>query len=358
MIPTPFVTQIKDGLSGVYQATTSKPNMQPHSTSTKSKLEGYSGHMSKVPIYTKGESIPYLPPLQQHLWIFCHALIPIFLHQAWLSYTGHESLTRLAAFILYTVAYVVITKRQVNLFRRLRYRYGFLDGDEHGRDRIPKDCPGKGIGTAIKGAIWRIATVTGLSYERSRPPAAALGAWKWWLWLSLEIGLHSIVLDFWYYWYHRAMHEFAYLWQYHRRHHLAKHPVTVLAAYADHEQELFDIVLIPLTTYTTLRFLGLRLGFYEWWICQQYLVFGELSAHSGLRIHATMPTTLTWLLRLFDTELSTEDHDLHHRHGWRKSYNYGKQTRLWDRVFGTWRDRIESAEANIDYADQVHLPVL
>lgn len=38
---------------------------------------------------------------------------------------------------------------------------------------------------------------------------------------------------------------------------------------------------------------------------------------------------------MFDMELVIEDHDLHYRNGWRRSHNYGKQTRLWDRLFGT-----------------------
>ncbi|RMZ86784.1 hypothetical protein DV736_g5990, partial [Chaetothyriales sp. CBS 134916] len=45
-----------------------------------------------------------------------------------------------------------------------------------------------------------------------------------------------------------------------------------------------------------------------------------------------------------------EDHDLHHRVGWKKSHNYGKQTRLWDRLFGTCTDRIECHYSNIDWS--------
>lgn len=62
--------------------------------------------------------------------------------------------------------------------------------------------------------------------------------------------------------------------------------------------------------------------------------------------------------------------DLHHRNGWRKSSkyaivlslylascahdvsssSYGKQTRIWDVLFGTTRPRIEMVPENIDWS--------
>lgn len=48
-------------------------------------------------------------------------------------------------------------------------------------------------------------------------------------------------------------------------------------------------------------------------------------------------------------ELCLEDHDLHHRQGWKKSGNYGKQTRMWDVIFGTCKPRIESQDQYIDW---------
>jgi sterol desaturase/sphingolipid hydroxylase (fatty acid hydroxylase superfamily) len=45
---------------------------------------------------------------------------------------------------------------------------------------------------------------------------------------------------------------------------------------------------------------------------------------------------------------------LHHRKGYRKSGNYGKQTKLWDRLFGTEMPRIECE--NVDFDHRVHMP--
>jgi sterol desaturase/sphingolipid hydroxylase (fatty acid hydroxylase superfamily) len=88
-----------------------------------------------------------------------------------------------------------------------------------------------------------------------------------------------------------------------------------------------------------------------------YVVFSELFGHSGVRVLASPPSTLTWLLRLGGVELVVEDHDLHHRKGWKKSSNYGKQTRLWDWMFGTSRERIECVPSNIDYNTIVEMPL-
>jgi sterol desaturase/sphingolipid hydroxylase (fatty acid hydroxylase superfamily) len=104
--------------------------------------------------------------------------------------------------------------------------------------------------------------------------------------------------------------------------------------------------------------LGIPLDFYSWWICHQYVAFTEVWGHSGLRVYLTTPSTLSWLLQLLRAEIVVEDHDLHHRRGWRKSHNYGKQTRVWDRLFGTTTDRIESLPSNTDYDHVAHMPIL
>jgi hypothetical protein len=60
-------------------------------------------------------------------------------------------------------------------------------------------------------------------------------------------------------------------------------------------------------TYFTLKLMGLPMGFYEWHICNLYLLFSEAAGHSGLRIHATSPNPLTRLMRILDAELVIEE---------------------------------------------------
>ncbi|KAF2238749.1 hypothetical protein EV356DRAFT_506123 [Viridothelium virens] len=305
----------------------------------------------RIPIHQKDDPMPNLPDWRVHCWILIHALIPIAIQQIYCS-LFNRNLHPIAAFFLYSMAFKCNGIREIQILRQLGHRYGFLDGDKHFRDEVPDDCVAKVLYSLFSTATFRCMIGVMLSYRRSQLPSSLSLPW-----LVVEIGAYSIVLDFWFYWYHRCMHEVDGLWKYHRTHHLTKHPNPLLTLYADYEQEIFDIAGVPLMTYGTLKLMGFPMGFYEWWICQQYVVFTELFGHSGLRIYATPPSTVTWLLRLFDAELQTEDHDLHHRKGWRKSHNYGKQTLVWDRLFNTCHPRIEATKENADYDNPAIMPL-
>lgn len=303
-----------------------------------------------VPAHEKQDKLPYVPDWSMHRWVLYHAFIPLVLHHLYTVYTG-QNLGPLGAFLLYSGAFKANAIHELHVLRRMGHIWGFFDGDKHDRDGVPD----VGVAKVVFSLVWTstarpIFTIF-LSYRRNLAPDSIN-----WYWLPLEMGLYGIILDFWFYWYHRIMHDVGSLWKYHRTHHLTKHPNPLLTLYADSEQEFFDIAGIPLMTYFTMKLMGMPMGFYEWWLCHQYVVFAELAGHSGLRIHATPPNTLSWLLKWFDAELVIEDHDLHHRYGWKTSHNYGKQTRLWDRIFGTCRDRIESVDKNVDYRVTAPMP--
>ena len=281
-----------------------------------------------VPVFAKTDPIPYMPQWQQHVLVLVHAFIPLLLHQAFVSLTGYH-LGPIAAGIYYTVAFDIAVVREVWLIRRLAYRYGYLDGDVHPRDEVPDVGVNKIASVLNKVTGARMLMAIYFSYNANLAPFDAMAEPKWWAWLLLEISIYPLILDFWFYWYHRAMHDIPGLWQFHRTHHLTKHPNALMSAYADHTQELFDIAMIPLFTYLTMRAMGIQLGFYEWWVCHQYIAYTEAGGHSGLRVHLTPPNPLDPLLKFFNMELALEDHDLHHRKGWRKSHNYSKQCRIW-----------------------------
>ncbi|KAJ5964682.1 uncharacterized protein N7479_004558 [Penicillium vulpinum] len=306
----------------------------------------------EVPIFSKKDKIPVMREWTAHLWILLHAAIPLAIHHAYTIYTG-QNMHLIAAFTLYASAFKLNGIHEMHIMRRLGQVYGFLDGDKHARDEIPNVGVSKVIRELISISTLRMVMAVVLTYQPGETPTSL--EWKW---LPLEIGMYSITVDFWFYWYHRMMHSVGPLWKFHRRHHLTKHPNPLLSAYADHGQEFMDITGIPLLAYTTLKIIGLPMGFYGWWICFQYIAYSEFIGHSGLRLHGGTPSTVNWLLEMFDAELVIEDHDLHHRYGWRKSHNYGKQTRLWDRIFGTCHERIESVKENVDYTNQVTIPLL
>lgn len=92
-------------------------------------------------------------------------------------------------------------------------------------------------------------------------------------------------------------------------------------------------------------------NFYDWWLCQMYQMFTELAGHSGCRLHATSPSSFGLLPKL-GLDIVIEDHDLHHRQGYRTSGNYGKQSRVWDHVFGTTIAREECIPSQMETKKQ------
>ncbi|KAL1961109.1 hypothetical protein VTO42DRAFT_3054 [Malbranchea cinnamomea] len=305
----------------------------------------------EVPVHSKQDKVPYLPEWKETVWVTFWSSIPLVLHQLYASYTG-RNFGPVAAFFYYSLAFKLIAIHEIHILRRLGHKYGFFDGDKHERDGVPDVGVVKTFFSLVSTSTFRPMMSVFIAYRTSKTPLSMN-----WAWLPVEVALYGVVLDFWFYWYHRLMHDVNGLWKYHRTHHLTKHPNPLLTLYADTEQEIFDIAGIPLMTYFTLKLMGLPMGFYEWWVCHQFIVFSELAGHSGVRVHVTTPGPISWLLKLLGAELVIEDHDLHHRQGWKSSFNYGKQTRLWDRVFGTFRPRIECAEDNVDYNNVVSFPL-
>lgn len=322
-----------------------------------------------VPVHAKSDKAPHLPQWSQHIWILMHAWPPIMLHQliffverlpsvqVVLFLTGLDRLQPVLVFFLYMTWFDFTIIREVQILRKLGHKHGFLDGDVAPRDGIPDVGVGRIFWSISKTIGGRLALFMLLTYNQNVSPLEAVSQPSWWAWTVVEIGLYALVLDFWFYVYHRAMHDIGPLWRFHRKHHLTKHPNPTLSAYADDEQEVFDMVIVPLLTFFTLRALGIQLGFYEWWVCQQYIVYTEVWGHSGVRVHLTAASTFSPLWTLIGCELAVEDHDLHHRKGYRKSYNYGKQTRVWDRLFGTCHPRIETFAENIDWVNQARMPL-
>ena len=138
-------------------------------------------------------------------------------------------------------------------------------------------------------------------YDANAPPGVSL-------WAPLQVSLFLVVLDYWFYIYHRSMHECKPLWFIHRLHHTTKHPNAMLGAFADNIQEWGDILLIPILTWMVVP-----LDFHTWYLTTCYQAYTEAAGHSGIRLYWLVPAT-SWL-RIFDAELAMEDHDLHHRLG-------------------------------------------
>lgn len=311
---------------------------------------------SSVPVHPKTDKVPFVSPLSIHAWILSRAAIVLGIHQVWLSLTGYQ-LPFIAAMSYYTTGFLWIVVNEMHTIRRLGKAYGFLDG-EHERDGIPDSGVAKVLGAGWKTVGGRMLMAVYLTYHPSSSPLDAMSSPVWWAWLPFQVGLYGVILDFWFYWYHRAMHSVPGLWQFHRTHHLTKRPNAALAAYADEVQEIFDMVGIPYLTWLSFRAFGIPLGFYDWFICHQYIAFTEAGGHSGLRLYIEAASPFAPILKYFNLELVIEDHDLHHRKGWKKSHNYGKQSRVWDTIFGTCHERIELRDENVDHDNVAYIPLV
>ena len=68
-----------------------------------------------------------------------------------------------------------------------------------------------------------------------------------------------------------------------------------------------------------------------------YKSFVEIAGHSGKYVNGSSFPLCIYLPRLFGIELYTCDHHLHHA-----TYfcNYSKRFKLWDRVFGTFKQKL------------------
>jgi sterol desaturase/sphingolipid hydroxylase (fatty acid hydroxylase superfamily) len=107
-----------------------------------------------------------------------------------------------------------------------------------------------------------------------------------------------------------------------------------MSLWADDYQDALEWAIIPFLAYQVIH-----LSFAELWLASGYTLYVEALGHSGIRAYWPHPL-LTPVLKPFGMELAIEDHDLHHRYG-RGGKNYGKQTRVWDVVFGTVAPREE-----------------
>jgi sterol desaturase/sphingolipid hydroxylase (fatty acid hydroxylase superfamily) len=231
------------------------------------------------------------------------------------------------------------------------HRTGFLDGDRYSREKV-SDAFIDQIFASFPGVVFsRSALTVCLAYRPSAPIRFSP-------WVVAELALYPIILDLFFYVYHRAVHEVDGLWKYHRSHHLTKHPNILLSSLAGVEQEIVEFAIMPFLAYVTLKMCGFPMGFYEWWLCQSFNLFTEACWHSGIRVMLPLPGPCAPLMKIIGCELVLEDHDLHHRHGWRSAGNYGKVTRLWDRIFGTCMNRIESNWENVDFTEPLIMPWL
>lgn len=297
------------------------------------------------PVHAKTDKIPVLSVWRSGGWMFWRSLIPIAIEYSLRRFYNIQ-MSHYAAFGLYLVSEVVIAINHLHTLRYLGNIYGYFDGHVQ-RDGVPDLRVSAVAHSLLLTALFRMVILFAFAYDPKELPSLH------WL-LPLQMTAYTIILDGIFYTYHRLMHDVDWLWKFHSTHHKTKHPNAQLSLYADQEQEWFDIVFVPLLAFYITKAI-MPFNFYAWWITGLQVLYIEAWGHSGIRVYATPANAGFGLLRLFGAELTIEDHDFHHRQGWRKSHNYGKQTRFWDKLFGTAREREEARDENVDWNKSVPL---
>lgn len=141
----------------------------------------------------------------------------------------------------------------------------------------------------------------------------------------------EIFFDLGHYWMHRLLHSHPTLYKsIHKQHHKFLHPSAQVAFYINPIDlalsytipVAFAMYMIPLTPN-------------EFACTSTYLTYQEIGGHLGKKMAPTSSfAQCIWLPRIWNIQLYTEDHDLHHSHF---NYNYSKRFTLWDKVFGTYK---------------------
>lgn len=144
----------------------------------------------------------------------------------------------------------------LQMLRNVARMTGFLDGT-HPHDGIPDESTGKVVASLMYTSTYCPMIAIMLAYDCTAPPHITFP------WIMVYIGMYNITLDFYFYWYHCAMHEVPWLCKFHTTHHKTKHANPTLTLFADEVQEMFDIAIILLCAYLTMCIFT-SLNFYEW----------------------------------------------------------------------------------------------
>ncbi|GAA5933860.1 sterol desaturase family protein [Sporobolomyces koalae] len=275
-------------------------------------------------------AVPIHPMWKEHAFILRRALVPLAIQQAAYWLLPNHKWPLALAYPLYWFFFLHFALQTVKHLNHYCVEYGTFDEKQIGRDRTPdKSVPHLAIGITVYMFV-RTAIAFTLHYNKHDQPLLTVG-WNF----PFKLALWEIVLDYFFYCYHRLTHENDYLWSIHSHHHTTKHPTPILSILAEDKQELLEVFLIPALTSWLVP-----MSFSELYITMCYTLYVEMLGHSGIRAYWPHPV-LGWILKPLKMDLAVEDHDLHHRFG-KSGRNYGKQTRIYDRIFGTCADRIET----------------
>jgi len=149
--------------------------------------------------------------------------------------------------------------------------------------------------------------------------------------------LFEIIFDFFHYWTHKIIHKIPWLYKItHKIHHKHNYPISITTFYQDPIDLLITNSLPQIITITILHLCGIYFNLTTFLLITTFKVFVEIFGHSGMKFNGSSFIQFVWLPRLLGIELTTRDHDFHH---YNSKYNFSKRFKLWDIVFGTYKNK-------------------
>ncbi|SCV73332.1 BQ2448_7258 [Microbotryum intermedium] len=267
--------------------------------------------------------------VRENIFIITRGVAPLLIQQAAYHYYPDSKWPFYVAYPFYLLSFIGFAIAVLGRLNRACVEYGTFDEKQIGRDRTPD----KAVNHLAAGILAYMFVRTGIAfflyYDKEVAPLSQF-TWSY----PFRLMAWEIVFDYFFYVYHRTTHEVDSLWFVHQHHHTTKHPTAILSILAETYQEYLEVLLVPLAAT-----LIVKQSFAEQYLTFCYTIYVEMMGHSGVRCYWPHPVLSG--LKFFDMELAVEDHDLHHRYG-KSGRNYGKQTRVWDKIFGTVGERIET----------------
>jgi sterol desaturase/sphingolipid hydroxylase (fatty acid hydroxylase superfamily) len=151
------------------------------------------------------------------------------------------------------------------------------------------------------------------------------------IWFIPVSFLFELIFDFFHYWSHRLVHHKVLYKYIHKKHHKFLHPTTIVTYYQDPLDLLITNSIPTMLTLLLVPFFSLA----QYNIMLIFKEYIEISGHCGKILYPTSSfSQCIWLPRLFNIQLHTEDHDLHHSVN---KCNYSKRFVIWDKLYGTYK---------------------
>lgn len=160
----------------------------------------------------------------------------------------------------------------------------------------------------------------------------------------LQIALGCLLMDLTFYYWHRINHEWSLLWRFHRVHHIDP-DMDVTTAIRFHAIEiayssLFRILQLGLIGLQPLTFI----------IYEFMFQLSTYFQHANIRLPKNIEHALNWVF------ITPRIHGIHHsQNETERNKNYGSVFTVWDRLHGTWLDRVLQCDVKIGVVDFARL---